>query len=60
MDYVIKEMFGKMTSLHGTEILPVDLVEGSKKSLIPINSDLVEIRNALTAVRHLSKEKLFK
>jgi 6-phosphofructokinase 1 len=60
MDYIIKGMYGKMTALRGTEIKPVDLLEGSKKKLIDTNSDLVELRNALTAVRHLSKEKLFK
>ena len=60
MDYLIKEMYGKMTSLSGSEIKPVDLISGSKKSIINKNSDLVDIRNALTAVRHLSKEKLFK
>ncbi len=58
MEYIVQENYGKMTSLQGTEIHPIDLVEGSKKSLIRKDSDLIELRNALTAVRHLSKEKL--
>ena len=60
MDYLSKGIFGKMTALKGKEIVPVDLVEGSKKGLIAKNSDLIDIRNAMTKVRHHSKEKLFK
>ncbi|MHA1697715.1 MAG: 6-phosphofructokinase, partial [Promethearchaeota archaeon] len=59
MDYIIKGKFGKMTALSGNKIVPVDLIEGSKKSTIPLDSDLVEIMDALVAVKHKSKEKLF-
>jgi 6-phosphofructokinase 1 len=60
MEYITKGIFGKMTALKGKEIVPVDLVEGSKKGLIAKNSDLIDLRNAMTKVRHHSKEKLFK
>lgn len=60
MDYVIQGQFGKMTSLQGTEIEPVDIVEGSKKRLIPLDSDLLKIKEAMISVKHKSKEKLFK
>lgn len=60
MEYVLQGKFGKMTSLSGTDIIAVDLVKGSKKSVIQKDSDLIELRNAITAVRHLTKEKLFK
>jgi 6-phosphofructokinase len=60
MSYVIDGNFGKMTSLQGTQIVPVDIVKGSKKKLVDPKSDLVEIRNAMTSVKHKSKEKLFK
>ncbi|MHA1647835.1 MAG: 6-phosphofructokinase [Promethearchaeota archaeon] len=60
MKYIIEGNYGKMTALNGTEIVPVDLVEGSKKGLIKLDSDLLEIKDAMTTVQHLSKEKLFK
>lgn len=60
MDYVINGNFGKMTSLQGTEIKPVDIVKGSRKRLIPIDSDLLRIKDAMISVKHKSKEKLFK
>ncbi len=59
MEYVINKQFGKMTSLNGSEINPVDLVEGSSKKLIDPHSDLIAIRNAMCSVKHKSKEKLF-
>jgi ATP-dependent phosphofructokinase / diphosphate-dependent phosphofructokinase len=60
MGYIAKGDYGKMASLSGTDIIPVDLVKGSKKSLIDPNSDLIKIRDAMTSVKHGSKEKLFK
>ncbi|MHA1520063.1 MAG: 6-phosphofructokinase [Promethearchaeota archaeon] len=60
MEYVIGGNFGKMTSLQGTAIVPVDIVEGSKKHLIPVDSDLIRIKNAMISVKHKSKEKLFR
>ncbi|WP_457558344.1 6-phosphofructokinase [Candidatus Harpocratesius sp.] len=60
MDYVIQGQFGKMTSLQGTKIEAVDIVEGSKKRLIPLDSDLLKIKEAMISVKHKSKEKLFK
>ncbi|MHA1679864.1 MAG: 6-phosphofructokinase [Promethearchaeota archaeon] len=59
MGYIISGNFGKMSSLNGTEIEPIDLVEGAKKSVIPNNSDLIEIKDILVAVKHKTKEKLF-
>ncbi len=55
MGYVIKNEFGKMTSLQGTEIVPVDILKGSKKKVISPNSDLVDIRNAMTSIKHKAK-----
>ena len=60
MKYIVEGNYGKMSSLQGKEIVPVDLIEGARKSLIDPNSDLIEIRDAMTSVKHLSKEKLFK
>ncbi|MBD3351840.1 MAG: ATP-dependent 6-phosphofructokinase [Candidatus Lokiarchaeota archaeon] len=60
MGYIIKGDYGKLSSLQGTEIVPVDIIEGSKKSLVDIHSDLIELRNAMVSVKHKSKEKLFK
>ena len=60
MSYIIEGNYGKLSALKGTEIVPVDLVEGSKKGLIDRNSDLIQIRDAMTTVKHKSKEKLFK
>jgi len=60
MDYIIKGNYGKMTALKGTEIVPVDLIEGSKKKYIDPNSDLIELMKAMISVKHKSKEKLFK
>ncbi len=60
MDYIVKGIYGKMTALRGTEIVPVDLAEGAKKGIININSDLLEIKNAMTLVKQKSREKLFK
>ncbi|MBD3185501.1 ATP-dependent 6-phosphofructokinase [Candidatus Bathyarchaeota archaeon] len=59
MQYVLEGNFGKLTSLQGTEIKPVDLVEGSKKSIVDLSSDLVEIKDAIVAVKHKTKEHLF-
>ncbi len=55
MGYVINKEFGKMTSLQGTEIVPVDIIKGSRKKVINPNSDLVEIRNAMTCIKHKAK-----
>jgi 6-phosphofructokinase 1 len=60
MKYVINGNYGKMTSLKGTDIVPIDLSEGSKKGVINVNSDLMEIRKSMTSVKYSSKEKLFK
>ncbi|MHA1340754.1 MAG: 6-phosphofructokinase [Promethearchaeota archaeon] len=60
MDYIINGNFGKMTSLQGTEIVPVDIIEGSKKHLVDPNSDLIDIMKSMISVKHKSKEKLFK
>ncbi len=60
MQYIIDGNYGKMTSLNGTNIVPVDLIEGSKKSLVENKSDLIELRDAMVSVKHKSKEKLFK
>ena len=60
MSYIIKGIYGKMTALRGTEIVPVDLAEGAKKGIINVNSDLIEIKNAMTSVKQKSREKLFK
>ena len=59
-EYIIKGNYGKMASLKGTEIVPEDLVKGSKKGLIDPQCDLIKLRNAMTSVKHKSKEKLFK
>ncbi|MHA1848410.1 MAG: 6-phosphofructokinase [Promethearchaeota archaeon] len=59
MSYIIAGDSGKMTALKGTNIVPVDLVEGAKKRVIDPNSDLNEIRKAIVSVKHKSKEKLF-
>lgn len=55
MDYVIQGKFGKMASLSGTEIVPVDLVAGATKKLIKPGSDLIAIRNAMVSVKHKAK-----
>ncbi|MCP4761659.1 MAG: ATP-dependent 6-phosphofructokinase [archaeon] len=60
MKFIIDGNFGKMAALKGTDIVPINLEDGSKKSIIPLNSDLIEIRNAMTSVKHKTKEKLFK
>lgn len=59
MNYVLQGKWGKMTSLQGTEIIPVDIVKGSQKKFIDPKSDLVEIAHTMTSVEHKSKEKLF-
>lgn len=59
-EFILQGDYGKMAALKGTKIVPVDLVQGSKKGLIDPDSDLVQIRNAMTSVKHKSKEKLFK
>nr|MDO8083681.1 ATP-dependent 6-phosphofructokinase [Candidatus Sigynarchaeum springense] len=58
MGYVIEEKFGKMTSLQGSEIVPVDLIKGSTKKLINPTSDLVTIKNAMCHVKHKAKQKV--
>lgn len=55
MSYIVKGDYGKMTSLQGTEIVPVDLVKGSKKHLVDPKSDLVEIRDIMTEVKQRGK-----
>jgi 6-phosphofructokinase 1 len=55
MSYIVKGDFGKMTSLQGTEIVPVDIVKGSKKHLVDPKSDLVEIRDLMTEVKQRGK-----
>ena len=55
MGYVLEGNFGKMASLSGTEIIPVDLVKGSQKKYINVESDLIQIKKALTAVKFHSK-----
>jgi ATP-dependent phosphofructokinase / diphosphate-dependent phosphofructokinase len=55
MKYVLNGNFGKMTALKGVKIKDVDLIEGSKKSLIDPASDLIEIRNEITSVKQKSK-----
>jgi len=56
MGYVLDGLYGKMTALKGTEIVPADLLESSKKRLVDPNSDLVEIRNALISAKYEAKE----
>jgi 6-phosphofructokinase 1 len=58
MNYVLEKNFGKLASLKGTEIVPVDLVEGAKKKYISPTGDLVQIKDAMCAVKHKSKQKL--
>jgi len=58
MNYVLAKNFGKLASLKGTEIVPVDLVEGAKKKYISPQSDLIQIKDAMCAVKHKSKQKL--
>ena len=58
MSYIIDGHFGKLTSLKGTEIVPVDLVEGAKKCVIDPSSDLVEIRDIMVSVKQRSKERI--
>jgi 6-phosphofructokinase 1 len=59
MGYVLDKKYGKMAALKGSEILPVDLVEGSRKKFIDPTSDIVAIRNAMVQVKYKAKEKLF-
>ena len=59
MDFIIHGNFGKMTSLKGTKIVPVDIVEGSKKSLIEPDSDLIKLKKIMVKVKHHAKEKLY-
>ncbi len=54
-DMFLEGNFGKMASLSGTEIIPVDLVKGSQKKYINVESDLIQIKKALTAVKFHSK-----
>ncbi len=58
MEYVTKNQFGKMTSLQGSEIVPVDLVKGATKKLINPGSDLVQIKNAMCQAKHKAKQKI--
>lgn len=60
MEYIINKNYGKMASLQGTKIVPIDLIEGSKKKYVDSHSDLAKIKEAMVAVKHKSKEKLFK
>ncbi|HLD29489.1 MAG TPA: 6-phosphofructokinase, partial [bacterium] len=57
MGYILEGNFGKMASLQGTEIKPVDIIEGAKKKLVNPQSDLVEIKEMLTAVKYKSKKQ---
>lgn len=58
MGYVLEGNYGKMTSLQGSEIVPIDLVKGATKKLIKPNSDIVAIRDAMCHVKHKAKKKL--
>ncbi|MEM3341967.1 MAG: ATP-dependent 6-phosphofructokinase [Thermoplasmata archaeon] len=58
MGYILSGNYGKMASLKGSEIVPVDLIEGSRKKLVDPKSDLVEIMEAMVAVKHRAKEQL--
>ncbi len=57
MSYIINGNFGKLTSLQGTSIVPVDIVDGSKKCVIDPSSDLIEIRDVMVAVKQRGKER---
>jgi 6-phosphofructokinase 1 len=59
MNYVLTKNFGKMTSLQGPDIVPVDIVKGAQKKYIDPKSDLIDIAHTMTSVMHKSKEKLF-
>jgi 6-phosphofructokinase 1 len=60
MSYILNGNYGKMSSLQGGKIEPVDLVKGATKKYIDPKSDLIEIRDAMITVKHKSKDKLFK
>ncbi len=57
MQYIIDGNYGKMTSLQGTKIVPVDLIEGAQKSYVDPEGDLIQLRDAMVSVKHQSKEK---
>ncbi|MBN2155152.1 MAG: 6-phosphofructokinase [Candidatus Lokiarchaeota archaeon] len=59
MSMLIDGVYGKMSSLNGTQICAVDLEVGSKKKYVDPNSDLIAIRDAMEDVKYKSKEKLF-
>jgi len=56
MKLVLKEDFGKMVALRGTDIISVPLSEGIKKKYIKNESDKLELRDLLTRIRYKSKE----
>jgi 6-phosphofructokinase 1 len=43
--------FGKMVRLEGTDITSVPLIEGSKKKLVPLESDMLEIADLISKVK---------
>lgn len=49
--------FGKMMSLQGTEIVTVPVIEGSKKKYVPLDSDLMELKDLLCSQKYLAKKK---
>lgn len=57
MKLVIEEDFGKMVSLKSNEIVSLPLSEGAGKKYIEKNSDLIELRDLMTKIRYLSKNK---
>ncbi len=48
---ILKENYGQMACLNGTEILSVPLSEGAQKKLVPKDSDLIEVADLITKVK---------
>ncbi len=59
MSMLAEGIYGKMSSLQGTQIRAVDIEVGSKKKFVNPDSDLVKIRDAMVDVKYKSKEKYF-
>ncbi|TFG20296.1 MAG: ATP-dependent 6-phosphofructokinase [Promethearchaeota archaeon] len=59
MSMLAEGIYGKMSSLQGTQIRAVDIEVGSKKKFVSPDSDLVKIRDAMVDVKYKSKEKYF-
>jgi 6-phosphofructokinase 1 len=59
MSMLIEGKYGRMASLQGTQIRDVELEVGSKKKYVNPKSDLIDIRDAMEAVKYKSKEKYF-